>query len=105
MANLWRDMDLGAFKPYAGAGVGVGLMDVAIDYANGKSVKGLDPGFAAQVGSGIRFNVSDNMMVDIGYRFRAVMAVGTEGSPGTGDRNNSSSYFSHNAQIGVSWKF
>ena len=103
MANMWRDMEIGGFKPYVGGGVGMGLMDIQIDYSTGSGVDSTNLALAAQVGSGVRFDVSDNLTVDVGYRFKAVNAVVTEGNDG--DQHNTSSYFTHAAQIGVSWKF
>ncbi len=105
MANLWRDFELGGFKPYVGGGVGMGLMDVHVDFCNGcnHEIESTELGLAAQVGSGIRFDVSDNLTLDVGYRFKAVAAMDTEGFDG--DDHNSSSYFTHTGQVGVSWKF
>lgn len=104
MANLWRDMEIGGFRPYAGGGVGMGLMDVHVIYdTTNHEVKSTELGLVAQVGSGIRFDVSDNLTVDVGYRFKAVAAMGTEGFDG--DEHNSSSYFTQTGQVGVSWKF
>jgi opacity protein-like surface antigen len=104
MTNLWRDVDLGGgFKPYAGGGVGLGLMDVHVDYCGCNHViDGTNLGLAAQVGSGIRFDVTDNMTLDLGYRFKAVAAVATKG---VDSDNNSSSYYTHVGQLGVAWKF
>jgi opacity protein-like surface antigen len=104
MANLWRDMDIGGFKLYGGGGVGLGFMDVNIVYCCGDDgVDSFDAAFVGQVGSGIRYDVTDNMTVDLGYRFKAAMAVGTEGL--VGDDHNISSYFTQTGQLGVTWKF
>jgi opacity protein-like surface antigen len=103
MTNLWRDVDLGnGFKPYIGGGVGLGLMDVNIVYGNNHEVDGTNLGLAAQVGSGVRLDVTDNMTLDLGYRFKAVAAVATKG---VDNDNNSSSYYTHVGQVGVAWKF
>ncbi len=104
MANLWRDMDIGGFKFYGGGGVGVGFMDVDIDYCcNGDGVDSVDAAFVGQVGSGIRFDVSENMTLDLGYRIKAAMAVGSNGL--INDDHNVSSYFTQTGQLGVTWKF
>jgi opacity protein-like surface antigen len=104
MANLWRDIEIGGFRPYAGGGVGMGLMDVHVIDGSAHETESTELGLAAQVGSGIRFDISDNLTVDVGYRFKAVAALDTEGIDG-GEGHNSSSYFNHSGQVGVSWKF
>jgi opacity protein-like surface antigen len=105
MTNLWRDVDLGnGFKPYIGGGVGVGIMDVDVRFDGNDAIKSTDLGLAAQVGSGIRFDVTDNLTLDLGYRFKAALEVATRGS-GVNDDNSSSTYYSHVGQLGVAWKF
>ena len=105
LANLWRDFDMGGFRPYAGGGIGMGLMDTHLDFANGGNhvVDGTSFALAAQVGSGVRFDVTDNMVIDVGYRFKAALDVVTDDA--SNQDNNSSTFYTHTAQVGVSWKF
>jgi opacity protein-like surface antigen len=103
MANLWRDFDLGAFHPYAGGGVGLAVMDVDINLDSNQANKDATLALAAQVGSGVRFNLADNLVLDAGYRFKAALGVLTEGTGG-GD-HTTSSHYTHVGQVGVAWKF
>lgn len=107
MANLWRDMEFGGFRPYAGGGVGLGLMDIHLIHDSGNhQLKDTALALAAQVGSGIRFDMTDNVMLDVGYRFKAVASVPTEGDiNGPNDDHDVASYFSQSVQAGVVWKF
>jgi opacity protein-like surface antigen len=103
LANLWRDVDLGQFKPYVGGGLGVALLDA--DFI----VDGDDPNqdttmaLAGQVGAGIRFDVTDRMTLDAGYRMKAALAGFTSGTNG-GD-HTFGTYYTHVGQVGLSWKF
>jgi opacity protein-like surface antigen len=103
LANMWRDFDIGGFHPYAGGGVGMAFMDVDVAFDGNDRIKGADVALAAQVGSGIRFDVTDNMTIDAGYRFKAALGVFTEGF--NGDQHGSASHYTHTGQVGVSWKF
>src|SRR5215207_3170674 len=57
LANLWVDLPIGgAFRPYIGGGVGVGRLDVDVDFDTGGDsfnlVDDSDWGFAWQIGGG-----------------------------------------------------
>jgi opacity protein-like surface antigen len=106
LANLWRDFHLGMFQPYLGGGVGMALMDVDLDFdpGIGEHSKDTTLAFAAQAGSGIRFDVTDTIAIDLGYRFKAALGVLTEGNAGNDD-HSFASYFTHIGQAGITWKF
>ncbi len=103
MANLWRDMDLGGFNPYLGGGVGLALMDVDIDLADNDRNTDSTVALAAQLGTGVRFDVTDKLTLDAGYRLKAAIGAFTGGTDG-GD-HTMASYYTHVGQVGVSWKF
>lgn len=71
LGNLYLDIptDTG-FTPYVGAGVGYGWADIE----NAKDKDGLAYGLMAGVGVGL----TDNVTVDVGYRFRDVMTSGSD---------------------------
>jgi opacity protein-like surface antigen len=43
------------------------------------------------------------VVIDVGYRFKAAMDVVTDDA--SNQEHNSSTFYTHTAQVGVSWKF
>jgi OOP family OmpA-OmpF porin len=108
MANVWRDFDIGGFQPYAGLGVGVAVADVDIamdDSDSDNHINDTSLALAGQAGGGIRFAFSDNITLDAGYRFKGALAVLTKGDVSDDGSHGSASYYSHVAQIGLTWGF
>jgi opacity protein-like surface antigen len=104
MANLWHDWDLGSFSPYGGFGVGAAFTNA--DYTLGLGSNLIDDStvnLAAQVGTGVRISLTDNALLDVGYRLKVTAGVLSAST------NNSGYAFNHNfnqvVQAGVTWKF
>jgi opacity protein-like surface antigen len=78
LANLWVDFPIGGvIRPYVGGGVGFGHLDVDVsfDSAGGSEIPIVDDsdwGFAWQVGGGVAFDVSENIAIDVGYRYKRI---------------------------------
>ena len=76
--NLWYGfgnmMNMGGLSPYIGGGLGVGFVNVDVDAIEDVEINasGDETGFAYQLGAGLMWNVSDNVALDLGYRFRGV---------------------------------
>ena len=71
MANLWWDIyDFGGWTPYVGGGVGFNVHDIRsrapVPDAIGNTT---DTTFAWQVGGGFGIDVTDNLVIDVGYRY------------------------------------
>ncbi len=67
-ANAYLDLPLDfAFRPYVGAGIGWGFANTLLDDGNG---------LAAALMGGLTFDVSRDVAVDVGYRFRAIAIDG-----------------------------
>lgn len=99
MANVWKDIPLGAFAPYVGAGVGVG---VASSY--GETEGEFDDtriGLGLQFGGGVRYAMSDSWLVDVGYRAKGVLGTTLQGA--NGDFHHTGSFLTHTAQVGVTY--
>jgi len=77
LANVWWDIPVGGgINPYIGGGVGWADTDIEGDYVcvgGGNCVGGAfdfsEDGFAWQLGAGINFDISPNVMLGVGYRF------------------------------------
>ena len=99
MGNLWLDLDTGSgFTPYIGGGIGAG-------YVTAESADaGLDAdgyGLAYQVGAGVKFDVADNLALDLGYRFKGLSAE----ISGDGTEDVVAHVGSHVLQVGLSVGF
>lgn len=68
LANLWYDVDTGsALTPYLGGGAGFGWDVITVDGYDGEINSS---GFLYQLGAGVRFAATDNITLDLGYRYR-----------------------------------
>ncbi len=115
LGNVWWDFDMGGgFSPYVGGGVGAAwvMPDITIyddpDYK--WDVAGLAP--AAQLGLGVRYDFSDNMKLDLGYRAKAVLGANFSdstdpcGYPGNGAcAADDIMYVEHVLQAGLTFEF
>jgi opacity protein-like surface antigen len=67
MGNVYLDVaNDSMFTPYVGVGAGYGW------------VSGANDGFALGAAAGVAVNISDNLALDAGYRFRDVMTDGPD---------------------------
>jgi opacity protein-like surface antigen len=103
LANLWRDVDMGVFSPYFGGGVGLSVMDVAINVDGDDDNVDTSVALAAQLGTGVRFDLTDSLTMDVGYRMKASLGAFTGGKDGAD--HTMASYYTHVGQVGLSWKF
>lgn len=106
LANLWQDFDLGmSFTPYGGFGLGMAFADVDMDVRNnGAGIDDSSTALGAQLGGGVRFNVTDDITIDAGYRFKMALDVLTQGAA-PGSFHGQGSYYTHIIQAGVGWNF
>jgi opacity protein-like surface antigen len=113
LANLWVEVPLGAgpFRPYAGGGVGIGRLDVDLDAATSTGTASVvnddDWAFAWQLGAGVAFDVSSNLAIDLGYRFKRIETVDLEGTSffGATPPEIEVDYTSHNVVVGARLTF
>ena len=81
LGNAWLDFDTGSqFTPYVGGGIGVAwvMPNISLNEGSGNDpfeyswdAGSLAP--AAQIGFGARYDVTDTMKLDLGYRAKAVL--------------------------------
>jgi opacity protein-like surface antigen len=94
------------FTLYGGFGVGMAFTDVEIDVDPvGSLINDNSVALAGQVGSGVLFDITDNLTLDVGYRFKAALDVLTEGDSGTDSYHGQASYYSNIVQGGLTWNF
>jgi opacity protein-like surface antigen len=72
-ANAYYDITTGtAFTPYVGAGLGVAWVNLKVSTNNASSTIDGDHdtlNFAWNVGAGVGYALSDNVVIDLGYRY------------------------------------
>jgi len=108
LANAWYDFDPGmAISPYLGGGIGIGFVNnrtLATHFFGGTAYTGKDVGFAFQLGTGFKYDISKSIGLDIGYRFRGVL--GTRPTSGTagGFTMKRRPILVHTVQAGISFK-
>jgi opacity protein-like surface antigen len=105
LGNVWLDWKNGsAFTPYIGGGVGVAFVNFdqfnagGHGYADGNSV------LAYQLGAGVNFALSEQLSLDVGYRYKATANFNVHDGDGSADFNNAH-LGSHNFQVGLTYKF
>jgi opacity protein-like surface antigen len=101
LGNLWFDIDTGSgFTPYIGGGLGAGYV-TAEGTAVGTPIDMSGWGWAYQVGAGVKIDVADNMALDLGYRYKAVVGAELEG----GGDDAVADLGSHVVQVGLTFGF
>jgi len=105
LGNVWLDWkNDSAFTPYVGGGLGVAFVNFDQTVAGGPGYVGSDTVLAYQLGAGINFAVSDQMSLDVGYRYKATSNFGIQAGDAGGDYQNGH-LGSHNVQVGLTYKF
>jgi opacity protein-like surface antigen len=69
MANAKYAFDIGKVHPYAKAGVGYAARDITIDALPLAALALESRGFAYQLGTGVDFDVTDDMQLGVGYNY------------------------------------
>ena len=106
LANLWVDIENdSSFTPYVGGGAGLGWADGNTTF-NGNTFGYGDGemGFAFQVGAGLKFDLTENVLLDLGYRYKSIVNVDFDDSDGGGIYRDAD-VNSHNVQLGLTFNF
>lgn len=105
LANVWYDIDTGtSFTPYVGGGAGVAWVDASTKFSNDYGYTDGGLGFAFQGGAGVTFDLTENIALDVGYRFKGIPNVNFAGRGSIFSYDHGDLY-SHNVQAGVIFKF
>lgn len=106
LGNLWYDINTDtSFTPYVGGGAGAAWVDADTRFGDDPDF-GYSDGemaFAFQLGGGLIFGLTQNISVDVGYRFKGALDVDLDAQ---GEDNGIVPYdggdlYSHNLQGGV----
>jgi len=107
LGNVWLDLDTGSgFTPYIGGGAGLAVVMPNVTYtgAPGGTFNTTAYAPAAQLGVGVKFNVADNMSIDLGYRAKYVFNAGLTGT-GTSGGLSGVNYLDQSVQVGLNIGF
>jgi opacity protein-like surface antigen len=108
LANAWYDLPIeGKFKPYFGAGAGLGFIGSDIMVSPTVEIgDSVTPAIALQLGAGARFEVSDKVSLDVGYRYKMIEDVSLPIINASNAANiEDIDLRSHNLQVGLTYKF
>lgn len=108
LTNLWVDFDAGFAQPYVGGGLGMALINGAF---NGEGATNelfsadMHPAFALQAGFGVRTAITDNILLDIGYRYRTAIDAFLTDNNTTGQDPGTVAFETHGLQLGLTYEF
>ncbi len=107
LANLWVDIENdSSFTPYIGGGMGAGWADASTSFGGGAFGYGDgELGFAFQLGAGLKFDLSENASIDLGYRYKSILNVNFDEVGGGLNAFTSGDVNSHNVQLGLTYSF
>ena len=78
MLNGYLDISMfGMIKPYIGAGIGYGWVDGTVS-AGGVTIAGDDDGLAVAGMAGVTIDLSEQLAIDVGYKYRVIMISGED---------------------------
>jgi len=95
LVNVYYDLDLGTFKPYVTAGVGLASVNfdnhgvtlaaptIGLPAGDVQAMDDRDLGYAWQVGVGTSIKLTDSVDFEVGYRYSAVGNIHLEAVDGT----------------------
>jgi opacity protein-like surface antigen len=106
LGNVWLDLNTGSgFTPYIGGGAGLAAImpNITIDTAATYNTTSFAP--AAQLGAGVKFDVSDNMSIDLGYRAKYVFNATLNSTTGGASSITGASFLDQTVQVGLNIGF
>jgi len=95
LVNAYYDFDLGAFKPYVTGGIGFAHVDfdnhgiflaaptAGLPAGDVVAMNDDDTGFAFQVGIGTSYALTENVDLELGYRYTGITSVDLQAVDGT----------------------
>ena len=109
MANLIYGMDFGSISPYIGVGAGVARLGLDTNTTSLGRISDQDMQFAYQGIAGIAFGITDNVKLDLGYRYfattRPSFAAGNLNTTGPTGSTIRGEYNAHTLLLSVRYEF
>ena len=109
LANLWFDLPNNhAVTPYLGGGLGVGFVNANVLFNNfnhDDGYTGGGTGLAFQIGGGLKKALTDKIDFDVGYRFKGITGINFGSLENSNQPYNGANLYSHNLQLGLTFKF
>jgi opacity protein-like surface antigen len=106
LGNVWLDWNNdSAMTPYVGGGLGVAWADADTSFFG--NTYGYGPGeagLAFQLGAGVKYDVTESIAIDVGYRFKGVKGIDFDDNDGSGVYEDAD-LNSHNVQVGLTFSF
>lgn len=107
MVNAYVDANLGAFRPFAG--VGLGMAQVSFNdhstTANGVLMDDDDTNFAWQVSGGVGYDLTDHITLEGLVRYQSIMDVGLTSTVAGGSVSSSTDLNTTSAMLGLRYRF
>jgi opacity protein-like surface antigen len=105
LGNVWLDWrNESPLTPYVGGGVGMAWAKASPGDAS-YAPTGTESGFAFQLGAGLKYTVSDNIDVDLGYRFKGMESMTFKNVDPAQESFKTKSWGAHNVQLGLTFRF
>ena len=105
LGNVWLDWkNDSAFTPYIGGGLGVAFVNFDQTISGNHGYAGNDTVLAYQLGAGVNFALSQQLSLDVGYRYKGTANFDIHDGDGSPDFVNAH-LGSHNVQVGLTYKF
>jgi opacity protein-like surface antigen len=109
LANAWLDIPTNSsFTPYIGGGAGVGWIGGDLSAFGPLSV-GIgaekSAGFAFQLGVGVKTELTSNLSLDLGYRFKDIIGAKASNKIVVATDWDQLNLTSHNIQLGLTYNF
>jgi len=105
LGNLWLDWNnTSPLTPYVGGGLGAGWANADTHGSTNHGLSGGTSGLAFQLGGGIKYQFSQNVAFDLGYRYKSLNNITFHDADGAGDFPGGN-LNSHNVQLGVTFNF
>lgn len=107
MVNAYVDANLGAFRPFAGVGLGMAQVSFNDHSTTGAGIlmNDDDTNFAWQVSGGVGYDLTDRITLEGLVRYQSIMDVGLTSTAAGGSLTSSTDLNTTSAMLGLRYRF